>query len=120
VVAVLARTSEFHALVYIVLGVTLAFALGIVGSVLLIALKDPTKLMLGQVSGKEFIEYQRLTQGDSLAGEFVETVAYRGSAAAVAREPLSVPVTLEASPALEPVSGVSDEPHDEQDAGEAT
>jgi hypothetical protein len=35
-------------------------------------MKDPTRLMLGEVTGREFIEYHQLTQGDSHRGESVE------------------------------------------------
>lgn len=40
--------------------------------------RDPTRLMLGEMSGREFAEYQRMTMGDSLTGEVVETTALDG------------------------------------------
>lgn len=38
-------------------------------AVLYFARKDPTPLVLGQITGGEFNEHRRITQGDSLHGE---------------------------------------------------
>lgn len=35
--------------------------------------RDPTHLMLGEMSGQEFTDYQKMTMGDSLTGEVIET-----------------------------------------------
>ena len=43
--------------------------LGVVVVVLVIALKDPSKLMLGQVTGSEFVQIQQTLLGDSNRGE---------------------------------------------------
>jgi hypothetical protein len=56
--------------------ILLFVALGTVGllaAVLYFARKDPTPLVLGQITGGEFNEHRRITQGDSLRGERILT-----------------------------------------------
>ncbi len=59
----------------------LAFAalviLGTIGVVVVAMFKDPTKLMLGEMSGDEYTSYRALTLGDSLSGERIETMPAR-------------------------------------------
>ena len=53
--------------------------------------KDPSRLVLGPMTGREFLEYQRWTAGDSVAGEQIETVGEAVSG-------LSIPSPLPALP----------------------
>jgi hypothetical protein len=39
-----------------------------------VLVKDPIKLQLGHVTGREYIDYQKLTLGDSIAGDEVRTL----------------------------------------------
>lgn len=58
--------------------------------------RDPTKLQLGEVKGKDFLEHQQITRGDSIAGEYVEAVPSA--------------VTMDPMPLIEPeTSGDPDE-----------
>src|SRR5262249_9474047 len=51
-----------------------ALFLAVLAGILITAWKDPTILMLGEVSGEVFIQNRKLTLGDSTAGEFTELV----------------------------------------------
>lgn len=73
-IAVLARYTELHHHIGQILVVDLVFSACLIGAVLLIALLDPMKLMLGQVGGDEYIAHRRLTLGDSTSGERVANV----------------------------------------------
>jgi hypothetical protein len=74
IIGVLAGSAELRHLVLPILifagGVLLVVLIG----VFVTAWKDPTILMLGQVTGEVFIENRRLTLGDSNIGEIKETV----------------------------------------------
>lgn len=71
-------------------------ALAFVGVVVIVILfevfrhlrRDPTRLMLGEMSGQEFAEYQKMTMGDSLTGEVIETTPVPESALKVGTPPL--------------------------------
>lgn len=60
----------------------LAFLL-VLGSVLYINLRDPSRLMLGRVTGSEYAEIQHLRLGDSQSGEREVPVTFSGSAVAM-------------------------------------
>lgn len=83
-VAVLATDAALHHLIVPVLIFFGVLVVAVLIAVLSIALRDPTKLQLGEVSAREFIEYQRLTLGDSMAGESVENVPVVRSPASAA------------------------------------
>jgi hypothetical protein len=55
----------------IFLGVLTAF---VVIGVYIVMIKDPSKLMLGTITGKEYSEIQQLTQGDNVSGERIEMI----------------------------------------------
>jgi hypothetical protein len=38
--------------------------------------KAPPKLMLGEITGRDYITYERMTLGDSVTGEQLETASY--------------------------------------------
>jgi hypothetical protein len=48
--------------------------LALLAVVVAMNVRDPTKLQLGEGSGREFLDYQQVTRGDSIAGEYVESV----------------------------------------------
>jgi hypothetical protein len=66
--------TALHYMVPIVFVVFIILFVTIVGAVLLICWKDPSKLMLGQITGREFALIQQLTLGDSNAGERIADV----------------------------------------------
>ncbi len=66
---VLAQEPALHRYIPWVLGFFALAFFGTVGCVIAITLKDPTKLQLGQVTGRDYIENRRLTLGDSTRGE---------------------------------------------------
>jgi hypothetical protein len=74
VIWLLEKSANLRYLIPIVLTVFLAIFLFVLVGVMLIALKDPSKLMLGQISGRDYAEIQRVTLGDSRSGEHVENV----------------------------------------------
>ncbi|MBI2242767.1 MAG: hypothetical protein HYU55_02010 [Nocardioides sp.] len=49
----------------------------IVGGVFLVSLNDPSKLQLGQVTGEEYAEIQRVALGDSSSGERVTAIVHQ-------------------------------------------
>jgi hypothetical protein len=72
VVAVLASTDVLTGLIPWLLGFAGLMSLALMVAVFVIALKDPSKLMLGQVSGTEYVEIQRLSVD---AGRATEQIA---------------------------------------------
>jgi hypothetical protein len=93
VIAILARVPALHRLIVPVLLFMGGVSLAALGAVLLTAWKDPTILMLGQVSGEVYLANRRLTLGDSTGGE-ITTIA----TAARPRRRSSQPKTSEVRP----------------------
>jgi hypothetical protein len=56
------------------LGFFALFTVAMFAAVWWVLLKDPTKLQLGQMTGREFIDYQKLTLGDSTTGDQIVTL----------------------------------------------
>ena len=81
-IAVLASTDSLRYLVPYVLAFAAFLVVVLIGIVVAINLIDPTKLQLSPVTGSEFIEYQRMTLGDSKSGDTVEARPIRGEIAA--------------------------------------
>jgi hypothetical protein len=77
----LAGEPDLHHLVAPILVFVGAVIVLILLGVFAVTLKDPTKLQLGQITGREYIEAQRLTLGDSNSGEFIETLPVLGGEA---------------------------------------
>ena len=74
VVVALARTPSLHHLIVpILLFVAILIVVVLVG-VFITSWKDPTILMLGEISGTAYIENRRLSLGDSLRGERMEEI----------------------------------------------
>ena len=66
--------SSLHYLVPYVLGFAAISFLGILITVIVLTVKFPEKLMLGEVSGTEYVEIQQATLGDSRTGEFMASL----------------------------------------------
>lgn len=75
VVAIFARDPKLHPLIMPVILFLAAVIVSSLASVLLTAWKDPTILLLGQVTGEIYIANRKLTLGDSGAGEFAQPIA---------------------------------------------
>jgi hypothetical protein len=73
-VAVLATTGHALHLIPWLLGFAGAAVVVLLIGVFIITLVDPSKLMLGQVTGSEYVAIQRTVLGDALTGEHVELV----------------------------------------------
>jgi len=71
-IAVLATQKELRHLVPWVLGFGALVLVALVAVVVAINIRAPMKLQLGQVSAHDLIEYERITLGDSVAGDYVE------------------------------------------------
>ncbi len=71
-IGVLATQKELRHLVPWVLAFGAVILVLLIGVVVAINVKAPMKLQLGQVSGRDLIEYERMTLGDSIAGDYVE------------------------------------------------
>jgi hypothetical protein len=82
-VATLAYADVKTGLIPWLLGFAGVVFVALVGAVLVIALVDPSKLMLGRVTGSEYAEIQRLTLGDSRAGERELPVTQAGRGAPI-------------------------------------
>lgn len=68
-IAVLSRREELHFLIPWVLGFfALLVIVSFVGIFAFVVFGDPSKLMLGQVTGTEYRELQRMLLGDSSTG----------------------------------------------------
>jgi hypothetical protein len=78
VIAVFSRQTDLYALIVPVLVFVGFVVLAVLGGIFVTAWKDPTILMLGQVTGDIYIQNRRLTLGDSTAGEFTEEIAPMG------------------------------------------
>lgn len=65
----LVRQGGYEGAVIAVLVFGGGLAVLLIGAVFTLTLKDPSKLMLGQVTGTEYAEIQRVTLGDSSSGE---------------------------------------------------
>ena len=73
-ISVLARISQLQSYVApILIFVALIIVLVLIG-VFITAWKDPTILMLGQVSGEVYVEFHKQRLGDSTSGEYSEKV----------------------------------------------
>jgi hypothetical protein len=72
--AVLATQESLRYLIPWVLAFGGVILVVLIAIVVAINVRDPTKLQLGQMSGREFIEYHRMTLGDSLGGERAEDI----------------------------------------------
>jgi hypothetical protein len=69
VIGIIARVPALHGLVIPVLLLLAGIATASIGGVIITAWKDPTILMLGQVSGEVYIANRKLTLGDSASGD---------------------------------------------------
>jgi hypothetical protein len=69
IIAVLARKQSLHYLIPYALIIPLVILVLVVVVVLMVVIfGDPTKLMLGEMTGSEYGEYQRMMVGDSISG----------------------------------------------------
>jgi hypothetical protein len=93
-IGVLAETHTMAWLIPWILGFGAVVFVGLIGGVFTINIIDPGKLMLGQISGTEYVAMHKIPLGDSLAGER-ETVVIQEEMR-VLSEPL-----IEALPLLE-------------------
>jgi apolipoprotein N-acyltransferase len=66
---VLASKKDLQHLVPWVLVLAFLLVVAILGGVYMIVWRDPTRLQVTQMTGPEYTEYQRLTIGDSVAGD---------------------------------------------------
>ena len=71
-VGILARVPQLHPLITPVLVFTAVIIVILLAGVFITAWKDPTILMLGQVTGDIYIQNRKLTLGDSTHGEFTK------------------------------------------------
>ncbi len=69
----LATTKESGLVIY-VLGFIAVITVVLGASVLVITWKDPSRLMLGEVTGREFTAIQTLRMGDNVSGERAERI----------------------------------------------
>lgn len=72
IVGLLSRTEPLHSAVPWVLAFLGFVFLGTLVGVFVTAWRDPTILMLGQVSGEDYLANRRLTLGDSDEGEYID------------------------------------------------
>ncbi len=86
--AVLAGKESLSHLVPWVLGFGGLASVALVGGVLTLAVLDPSKLMLGQVTGTEYAEIQRVTLGDSRTGERTAAVVSGVGSAGLLVDPM--------------------------------
>jgi hypothetical protein len=70
----LAGTSSLHYLIPIIVGIFVLFFFLVVLAVVMIAWKDPSKLMLGQITGRDYVLIQQLTMGDNVSGDRTDNI----------------------------------------------
>lgn len=71
-IGIFARVPELHGFIApILVFVGTVIVVTLIG-VFVTAWKDPTILMLGQMSGEVYVEYRRQLLGDSTSGEYLE------------------------------------------------
>jgi hypothetical protein len=97
---VAATTDSLHPLAPWILGFGAIVLVALIATVVVMNIRAPEKLQLGELSGREFIDYYLLTQGDSATGERLESIP------AVEHRALD---TSTASEALPPPSEEEDE-----------
>ncbi|MEO0515591.1 MAG: hypothetical protein AAF086_09930 [Planctomycetota bacterium] len=73
-VATISAQAGLHYLIPWILGFGGFLICGTIAGVFIAAWQDPTRLMLGQVSGSEFIQNRKLSLGDSDSSEYQEPV----------------------------------------------
>ena len=72
--AVLAETHTLTNLIPYVLGFAAIILVLVLLGIFVVMLTDPSKLMLGQITGSEYVEIHKLMLGDSLVGERQEAL----------------------------------------------
>ena len=72
VIGLLSRVDALHSYIPWVLLFAAFVVVSVLVGIFVTAWKDPTVLMLGQISGQDYIENKKLTLGDSNSGEFFE------------------------------------------------
>lgn len=68
----LAGTSSLHYVIVIFVAFVMVLICAAVGTVIVFASKDPSKLMLGELSGSDYVVIQQQTRGDNTSGEYFE------------------------------------------------
>ena len=71
---VLASNSSLHSLIAPILIFIGGLVVVVLLAVFVAMIKDPTMLMLGEMTGREYVAYRALTMGDSTTGERVEQI----------------------------------------------
>ena len=71
---IFSRTPALHNLITPILLFVAVLIVALLVGVFITAWKDPTVLMLGEISGEAFIENRKLTLGDSVFGETRENI----------------------------------------------
>jgi hypothetical protein len=95
-VGVLAATDTSTNLIPWLLGFAGAVVVLLLLGVFIVTLVDPSHLMLGQISGSEYVEIQRATLGDSTRGEHQVAIIgeeVQTSISAVVAEPQALPAS---------------------------
>lgn len=89
----LAGNHDLHWLILPILAFVGLGVVVLVGIVLRLAQKDPTPLVLGEMTGEDWIAHKRLVMGDSLRGERIESPIQPGEEEppAEAEDPLELP-----------------------------
>ncbi|MCH4813426.1 hypothetical protein [Vreelandella neptunia] len=72
VIGLLSRVESLHTYIPWILLFAAFVVVTVLVGVFVTAWKDPTVLMLGQISGHDYIENKKLTLGDSNSGEYLE------------------------------------------------
>lgn len=83
IVRILASDPTLHYLIVPILVFLAAILLLVLIGVFITAWKDPTILMLGQVTGEVYLQYRQLKLGDSSQGETIEDVTVKGQTVAM-------------------------------------
>lgn len=91
-IAVLARYQTYTELIpFLLFFGALAFIGLLTGVFYIILFRDPSQLMLGQVTGSEYAEIQRVQLGDSRSGERQLPIEQRGTEPPVVLTELELP-----------------------------
>jgi hypothetical protein len=72
ILVVLVSQQDLHYLVPWVIAFGALIFVAIIVVVVAMNMIDPTKLQLEPIKGQEFLDYQKVTRGDSIGGDYVE------------------------------------------------
>ena len=108
-ISVLGWTGEAEWLIPFLAIAAILIFVAVIAGVFIVNVKAPEKLMLGRVSGSEFVEIQRVQLGDGQFGERIELLPKRRSLSPSPGDAVIVEVEAEIVPDAEAIEAAPDD-----------